>query len=46
MIFSEQHSTWVWLSVIVMLLGLMLVNPDDEAEIDDISKSANVETSS
>ncbi len=45
-IFSEQHSTWVWLSVIVMLLGLMLVNPDDEAEIDDISKSTNVETSS
>ncbi len=45
-IFSEQHSTWIWLSVIVMLLGLMLVNPDDEAEIDDISKSANVETSS
>lgn len=45
MIFSEQHSIWVWLSVIVMLLGLMLVNPDDEAEFADVGKSANVEKS-
>jgi drug/metabolite transporter (DMT)-like permease len=45
MIFSEQHSIWVWLSVIVMLLGLMLVNPDDEAEVTDVGKSANVEKS-
>ena len=45
MIFSEQHSIWVWLSVIVMLLGLMLVNPDDEAEFTDVGKSENVEES-
>ena len=30
MIFSEQHSTWVWASVIVMLLGLLLVTPDED----------------
>jgi drug/metabolite transporter (DMT)-like permease len=45
MIFSEQHSIWVWLSVIVMLLGLMLVNPDDDAEFVDVGKSENVEKS-
>jgi len=42
MIFSEQHSIWVWLSVIVMLLGLMLVNPDDEEEFVGVGKSENV----
>jgi len=45
MIFSEQHNIWVWLSVIVMLLGLMLVNPDDEAELADVGRSTNVEKS-
>jgi drug/metabolite transporter (DMT)-like permease len=45
-IFSEQHSIWVWLSVVVMLLGLMLVNPDDEAEFDEVNGTANVETPS
>ena len=45
MIFSEQHSIWVWLSVIVMLLGLMLVNPDDEAELAGVGKTASVEKS-
>ena len=45
MIFSEQHSIWVWLSVIVMLLGLMLVNPDDETEVADVNNSVNVEES-
>ena len=45
MIFSEQHSIWVWLSVIVMLLGLMLVNPDDDTELADVGKSENVEKS-
>lgn len=44
-IFSEQHSIWVWLSVIVMLLGLMLVNPDDETEVADVNNSVNVEES-
>lgn len=45
MIFSEQHSIWVWLSVMIMLLGLMLVNPDDETELAGVGKSANVEKS-
>ena len=43
MIFSEQHSIWVWLSVIVMLLGLMLVNPDEEPEVADVNISVNAE---
>ena len=45
MIFSEQHTIWVWLSVVVMLLGLMLVNPDDETEVADVNSSVNVEES-
>ncbi len=28
-VFSEQHSAWVWASVVVMLLGLVLVTPDE-----------------
>ena len=31
--FSEQHSIWIWISVVVMLLGLALVSPDDEVGI-------------
>ena len=44
-VFSEQHALWVWISVIVMLLGLLLVNPDDEDEADEVSAIANTETS-
>ncbi len=44
-VFSEQHTIWVWISVIVMLLGLLLVNPDDEEEADEISTAASTETS-
>ena len=43
-IFSEQHSTWVWISVVVMLLGLVMVSPDGETEVDDVSKTAAAET--
>jgi drug/metabolite transporter (DMT)-like permease len=39
-IFSEQHTAWVWISVIVMLLGLLLVNPDDEGEADEVNATA------
>jgi len=35
-IFSEQHTLWIWMSVIVMLLGLLLVSPDDKAEVEDV----------
>jgi drug/metabolite transporter (DMT)-like permease len=45
MIFSEQHSIWVWLSVIIMLLGLMLVSPDEKTEVADVGVSANAENS-
>jgi drug/metabolite transporter (DMT)-like permease len=44
-VFSEQHTVWVWISVIVMLLGLLLVNPDDEEEADEIDASASSQTS-
>ncbi|MEM7292066.1 MAG: DMT family transporter [Pseudomonadota bacterium] len=30
-IFAEQHTLWVWLSVIVMMLGLALVTPREQA---------------
>ncbi|MCP4873888.1 MAG: DMT family transporter [Gammaproteobacteria bacterium] len=45
MIFSEQHSTWVWAAVVVMLLGLVLVNPDEEEEGKDANKTAGAEIS-
>jgi len=43
-IFSEQHGIWIWISVIVMLLGLVLVSPDEEAEIEDGNKTATADT--
>jgi len=45
-IFSEQHTLWIWMSVIVMLLGLLLVSPDDKAEVEDVNKTAIAETPS
>ncbi len=44
-VFAEEHSLWVWSSVIVMLLGLMLVNPDNSDEGDDIEDPATAESS-
>ncbi|MFZ9038374.1 MAG: DMT family transporter [Gammaproteobacteria bacterium] len=44
MIFSEQHTVWVWISVIVMLLGLLLVNPDEEDGVDEIDTTATTES--
>jgi len=43
-IFSEQHGIWIWISVMVMLFGLVLVSPDEEAEVEDGNKSATAET--
>jgi len=40
-VFSEQHTIWIWMSVMVMLLGLVLVSPDD----DDVAETAIAETS-
>jgi drug/metabolite transporter (DMT)-like permease len=45
-VFSEQHTIWIWMSVMVMLLGLVLVTPDDKADDDDVNKTAIAETSS
>jgi drug/metabolite transporter (DMT)-like permease len=43
-VFSEQHSTWIWISVIVMLLGLVLVSPDHEGEIYDVKPTRATDT--
>jgi len=43
-VFSEQHTVWVWASVAVMLLGLVLVNPDERDKTDVLEKTV-VETS-
>jgi drug/metabolite transporter (DMT)-like permease len=44
-IFSEQHSVWIWISIVIMLFGLVLVIPDKEAEIEDGKQTAVAETS-
>jgi drug/metabolite transporter (DMT)-like permease len=44
-IFSELHSIWVWISVIVMLLGLVLVLPDNEKGVEDVQNAAAADTS-
>ena len=44
-VFSEQHTVWVWASVIVMLLGLVLVTPDQGSANDEIDKAGAAETS-
>jgi len=46
MLFAEQHSLWVWTSVIVMLLGLVLVTPDDEVESNAVNETASAGSSS
>lgn len=43
--FSEQHTVWVWISVIVMLLGLTLVSPDERDEANEIDNSETAESS-
>ena len=44
-IFSEQHTLWVWASVVVMVLGLILVTPDEarpsDTPIEPASESSN-----
>jgi drug/metabolite transporter (DMT)-like permease len=44
MIFSEQHGIWIWISVIVMLLGLLLVSPDDEPEVENVDETPAEDT--
>ncbi len=34
-LFGEQHSAWIWLSLIVMLAGLALVTPRKRPRGDD-----------
>ncbi len=45
MIFSEQHSIWIWISVIVMLFGLVLVSPDDATEVENAKRATAADTS-
>jgi hypothetical protein len=43
-IFHEEHSLWVWLSVLMMLTGLALVTPRNREEaIKQNLKNENVE---
>jgi drug/metabolite transporter (DMT)-like permease len=42
--FSEQHSIWIWISVMVMLLGLALVSPDQATRAEDGNKTATAES--
>ena len=42
--FSEQHSIWIWISVMVMLIGLALVSPDQTARTEDAIKTATAES--
>jgi len=44
-VFSEQHTVWVWASVVVMLLGLVLVNPEQGELADELEKPAAAESS-
>lgn len=44
-VFSEQHTLWIWTSVIVMLLGLLLVSPDDGDQTDEVSAIPSTESS-
>jgi drug/metabolite transporter (DMT)-like permease len=44
MIFSEQHGIWIWISVIVMLLGMVLVSPDDEPEVENVDEKPAEDT--
>ena len=31
-LFSEQHTVWVWISIVVMMLGLMMVTPENRID--------------
>ncbi len=44
-IFSEQHSVWIWASVIVMMLGLMMVTPDNPPEVKPVPEAADANSS-
>jgi drug/metabolite transporter (DMT)-like permease len=43
-IFSEQHSIWIWISMAVMMIGLALVSPDKAAEVKDNDSTAAANT--
>lgn len=43
-VFSEQHSIWIWISMAVMMIGLALVSPDKTAEVKDDDSTAAANT--
>ncbi len=38
MIYSEDHSHWIWIALTVMMVGLFLVTPKSRKEIDDVEQ--------
>jgi len=44
-IFSEQHSIWIWISVVVMMLGLVMVTPNRKDAAIALPDTAAAETS-
>ncbi len=45
-LFAETHTLWVWSSVIVMLLGLAMVNPDEKRQNSEIGTAETVKSTS
>ncbi len=47
LIFSEQHSLWIWSSVVVLMVGLALVSPEDGADrdVETHNETAEIEAS-
>ncbi len=44
LLFAETHSPWVWSSVIVMLLGLAMVNPDKNRQNSEIGEAGTAKS--
>ncbi len=44
-IFSEQHSLWVWASIVVMMLGLVLVTPDRRPDAETAPEASLTDSS-
>ncbi len=39
LLFAETHTLWIWTSVMVMLIGLALVNPDEKRQNSEIGEA-------
>ncbi len=45
-IFSEQHSVWVWSSLLVLMIGLVLVKPNKKQDVQSANAAAVSENAS